>query len=64
MPDSNIGKKMVEEEQLHHFLAAYEAVCGDHLTVISNGERPDFICQRSSGDIVGIELARSHTITT
>ena len=59
MSDSNLGKKMVEEEHLLYFLAAYSSVPGTELRISSSGESPDFICTRSSGELVGIELARS-----
>jgi hypothetical protein len=59
MSHSNLGKKMVEEDHLLRFLDAYAAVTGDSLTVIGDGESPDFICTRRSGESVGVELARS-----
>ncbi|MEO6788944.1 MAG: hypothetical protein ABI318_22710 [Chthoniobacteraceae bacterium] len=59
MSDSNLGKKMVEEQHLSYFLGAYRTVTGIGLTVSSNGESPDFICARTSGELVGVELARS-----
>lgn len=58
MSDSQLGKKMVEEEHLYRFLSAYEEVTGEALTLICGGERPDFICERASGRRVGIELTR------
>lgn len=59
MSDSNLGKKMVEEQHLSCFLDAYSTVTGTHLTFASSGESPDFICARPSGELVGVELARS-----
>lgn len=59
MSDSNLGKKAIEEERLSYFLDAYSTVTGTTLTVSSNGESPDFICVLPSGDLVGVELARS-----
>jgi hypothetical protein len=59
MSDSNLGKKMVEEQHLSYFLDAYSTVTGTTLTVVSSGESPDFICVHPSGELVGVELARS-----
>jgi len=59
MSDSNLGKKMVEEIHLLHFLKAYYTVTGATLSVCSNSESPDFICIRNTGEVVGVELARS-----
>ncbi|PYK50331.1 MAG: hypothetical protein DME20_04515 [Verrucomicrobia bacterium] len=64
MSDRDLGKKMVEEEHLLRFLEAHAKVTGVSMKVVSNGESPDFICTRPSGERVGIELARSPTITT
>ena len=46
MSDQYIGQKMVEEEDLYHFLDAYAEVTGQALEVVGCGERPDFICRR------------------
>src|SRR5438105_2440725 len=59
MSDSDFGKKLIEEQHLECFLAAYRTVTGAALGVISSGESPDFICARPTGELVGIELARS-----
>jgi hypothetical protein len=59
MSDNYLGKKMVEEEHLGRFLEAYAIVTGTSMNVVSNGESPDFICARPSGELVGVELARS-----
>ena len=58
MSDSNLGKKLVEEEHLCYFLDAYRTVTGTTLTLSSWGESPDFTCTRGSGELVGVELAR------
>lgn len=58
MSDQHIGKKMVEEEDLYLFLDAYEEVTGQALEVVGCGERPDFICRRLTGELVGVELTR------
>ena len=59
MSDSNLGKKMAEEQHLSYFLDAYRTVTGVHLTAASSCESPDFICTCPSGELVGVELARS-----
>ena len=58
MSDQEIGKKMVEGSELDDFLKAYEYVTGGKLTLIQTGEKPDFVCERSNGSIVGVELTR------
>ncbi len=50
---------MVEEQHLSYFLDAYITITGTSLAVFSSGESPDFICARTSGDLIGVELARS-----
>ncbi len=55
MSDSDIGKKLAEEEDLRLFLKAYDYVTGDSLSV-QPSERPDFIGWRLNGDPVGIEI--------
>ena len=59
MSDNNFGKKLVEEEHLRRFFEAYAIVTGISMNAISNGESPDFICARPTGELVGVELARS-----
>lgn len=59
MSDRDLGKKIVEEEHLVQFLRAYATVTGIYMSVVSNGESPDFICQRPNGEKIGVELARS-----
>lgn len=58
MSDQYIGQKMVEEEDLYLFLDAYEEVTGQALEVVGCGERPDFICRRRTGELVGVEITR------
>ena len=58
MSNKNRGKKWAEEH-LHRFLEAYATVTGISMNIVSNGESPDFICARPSGELVGVELARS-----
>ena len=50
---------MIEEVHLARFLDAYRVAVGITMTVSSTGESPDFICARPSGELVGVELARS-----
>jgi hypothetical protein len=59
MSDNDLGKKLVEEEHLLQFLDAYKTVTGIALALRSRGESPDFICAYPSGELVGVELARS-----
>jgi hypothetical protein len=59
MSDQDIGKKMCEEEKLVSFLDAYKDVFKDYISYsFGSSERPDFICYRTDGTKVGIELAR------
>jgi hypothetical protein len=58
MSDYDRGKKMVEEEELRMFLEVYEAVTGDHLECVATSERPDFVCIRPDGTLVGVELTK------
>lgn len=59
MNDSDLGKKLIEDEHLLQFIDAYETATGVALSIRSRGESPDFICAFSSGELVGVELARS-----
>jgi hypothetical protein len=54
--DHELGMKMVEEEELGLFLEAYEITPSDRLQLESWSERPDFICSRQDGGLVGVEL--------
>jgi len=59
MSDKELGKKMVEEEQLLYFLEAYNIVVEESLSYrFGRHERPDFICHRPDGTSVGVELVR------
>jgi hypothetical protein len=59
MSDKELGKKMIEEEELFLFLEAYKGVVEDHLSYsFGRHERPDFICYRPDGTPVGVELVR------
>jgi hypothetical protein len=49
---------MVEKEELRVFLEVYEVVTGDHLEHVATSERPDFVCMRPDGTLVGVELTK------
>ena len=49
-------KKEAEKEILSFFLEMYERVTGQSITVVKINERPDFICDRKDGSMVGVEL--------
>jgi len=51
-------QKEAEQESLGYFLDAYESVTGETFEGLEATERPDFICIRESGGMVGIELAK------
>ena len=58
MSDQELGKKMVEKEELYLFLEAYQDATCETLTSLRASERPDFVCQRSEGTLVGVELTK------
>jgi hypothetical protein len=58
MSDQEICKKSDEIEALHLFLEAYMDTTGKSLTLVECSERPDFICKRPDGTLVGVELTR------
>jgi hypothetical protein len=45
-----------EHEQLVHFCEAYRDATGRRLRVIRKWERPDYICKREDGTLVGVEF--------
>ena len=59
MSDSDYGKKLIEQEHLLQFLDVYEMVTDVALTIHSSAESPDFVCAYPSGELIGVELARS-----
>ena len=59
MSDNDLGKKLVEEEHLFQFLEAYKTVTGATLAIRFRSESPDFICECSTGERIGVELARA-----
>jgi hypothetical protein len=56
MSDQQIGKKEIERSDLAYFIDAYKWVTGEQLTELGSYERPDFICARSNGEKIGVEL--------
>jgi hypothetical protein len=56
--ESDRAKKTVEEIELQYFIAAYSGATKEGLSVIEPSERPDFVCSRSDGTRVGVELVR------
>ncbi len=58
MSDQQFGKKEVERDELYPFIESYNYITGENLSAICDGESPDFICSRSSGKKVGIELTK------
>jgi hypothetical protein len=51
-------KKMHEEMEVQYFFSAHAQATGERLSVIESSERPDFICARSDGTRVGLELVK------
>ena len=45
-----------EAEQFEWFRAAYRHVTGEWLSRVRKSERPDYICRRADGSLVGIEF--------
>ena len=55
---NNSYKKGQELEVLEYFDPIYELITNDSLEVIEESERPDFICRRKNGELVGIEIVQ------
>ena len=53
-----VKSTLAEEEELYLFLEADELTTGDVLKCVRAGESPDFVCVRSDGEEVGVELTR------
>jgi hypothetical protein len=49
-------ERIEEAEQFAHFQDAYEEVTGELLECVRKSERPDFICRRQDGTLVGVEF--------
>ena len=60
MSDQQIGTKEEEGIALGYFLEAYEFATGVHLhlPLLSHSERPDFVCQAPTGELVGVEITK------
>lgn len=58
MSDQEYAKKLVEEADLEPFLPEYRLVTGLALHLIDCRERLDFVCRRSDGTELGIELCK------
>lgn len=61
MSDQQIGKKEEELIGLDYFLEAYEFATGVQLNYtpcVSHSERPDFVCQTPTAELVGVELTK------
>ena len=52
------GKKMVERDSLWSFLEEYADVTGIELTLVTAGERPDFLCKKGRR-YYGLEVVRA-----
>jgi hypothetical protein len=52
------AKKTAEEMDLQYFLAAYARTNLGSIYCLESSERPDFICARSDGSTVGLELVK------
>lgn len=57
MGDNNY-KKEAELEALSYFNPIYEEIIEDFLEVVEVSERPDFICKRNDGSLVGVEIVQ------
>ncbi|MFQ5898889.1 MAG: hypothetical protein ACE5JN_11675, partial [Candidatus Methylomirabilia bacterium] len=58
MSDQEIGKKKEERIAFELFREAYEFTTDVRLEVLVDGERPDFICRRPDGSLVGVEFTK------
>jgi len=58
MSDQHRGKKMAEEMEFEFFQSSYEYVTGDRLSIVKDGERPDFICHRTNNTQIGVEFTK------
>ena len=51
-------KKEQELEVLEYFNPIYEIVTNDFLEIVELSERPDFICKRKNGNLIGVEITQ------
>lgn len=49
-------ERVEETDQFIHFRDAYQEVTGELLECVRKSERPDFICRRPDGTLVGVEF--------
>ena len=56
--DQEMGKKIVEQEELYQFLEAYEKATGETFPTMCISETPDFVGEDENGRSVGIELTK------
>jgi hypothetical protein len=57
-----LGKREEEREAISDFLTEYAHATGVSLELSAEGERPDFLCRRPDGTLVGVELTKiGHT---
>lgn len=45
-------------EVLEYFLPIYEIMTNDTLCIVEKSERPDFICKRKNGELIGVEIVQ------
>ena len=53
-----VARTKLNELNLIHFWEAYQFLASAPLTVVSSCENPDFICERLTGNEVGVELTK------
>ena len=61
MSDQEIGKKEEERIALDYFIEAYEFTTGvqlHYVPFVSDSERPDFVCQTPTGELIGVEITK------
>lgn len=54
----HINQKRKEYRHLAYFVEAAKFLAGTGFEIVSESERPDFICKRETGERVGIELTQ------
>jgi hypothetical protein len=51
-----VFENIEESEQLKYFQQAYKKITGEWLKHVRKSERPDYICSRPDGSLVGVEF--------
>jgi hypothetical protein len=51
-----VFQNIEESEQLKYFQQSYKQVTGESLKRVRKSERPDYICKRPDGSLVGVEF--------